>query len=118
MSKQTEFKMNNLMSDIIFAGFAQLSYLDWHKLKASQGKKLSSILGKDTLAFNQIKTSDYKGNGKSNYSVDETIDGKKIYSATDARLFYLYSEHEEPNNNPKYPDFGEWELENQLVISG
>lgn len=55
MSKKTEYKM----SDIIFAGFSQLSYLDWHNLKASQGKKLSSIFGKDTLAFNQIKTSDY-----------------------------------------------------------
>lgn len=108
MSKKT---MNEMMSDVIFAGFAQLSYLDWHKLDNNyKNLKLDTLLKPNSLAFNQIKTSDYKGNGKSNYSVDETIDGKKIYSATDARLFYLYSEHEEPNNNPKYPTLGNGNL--------
>lgn len=55
MSKKTEYKM----SDIIFAGFAQLSYLNWHKLTLlPKGTKLNVIL-ENTNAFNQIKTSDY-----------------------------------------------------------
>ena len=126
MSKKTdvktkdkiEFKMNNTMSDIIFAGFAQLSYLDWHELTFfPKGTKLNVIL-KNTKAFNQIKTDDYKNYKKSNYSVDETIHGKRIYSAKDARLFYLYSEDAtNAENNPKYPDFGEWQLKPQLAIS-
>lgn len=37
---------------------------------------------------------------------------KRIYSEYDARLFYLYSENEEgePEKNPKYPEFGQWEF--------
>ncbi len=49
------------MKDIIYAGFAQLSYLDWHKLNIKhKGLKLNNILGKDIRIFNQIKTSNYK----------------------------------------------------------
>jgi len=48
------------MKDIIYAGFAQLSYLDWHKLDKKFSKfKLSQIFGKDTEAFNQIVTDSY-----------------------------------------------------------
>ncbi len=126
MSKKTdvktkdkiEFKMNNTMSDIIFAGFAQLSYLDWHKLTVlPKGTQIKEIFKEGAIAFNQIKTDDYKNYKKSNYSVDETIHGKRIYSAKDARLFYLYSEDAtNAENNPKYPDFGEWQLKPQLAV--
>jgi hypothetical protein len=57
------------MKDLIYAGFAQLSYLDWHKLNIKhkgvklnikhKGVKLNNILGKDTKIFNQILTDDY-----------------------------------------------------------
>jgi hypothetical protein len=48
------------MMDIIYAGFAQLSYLDWHKLTlVPKGTKLKNIFKEGTVAFNQILTDDY-----------------------------------------------------------
>lgn len=101
------------MNDVIYAGFAQLSYLNWHKLdNKSSGLKLSSIFGKDTKIFTQIKTSDYnvmQTDGKDYYVKKEN--NKKIYDRKDARIFYLYSENEkEPGKNPMHPEFGEWEF--------
>lgn len=101
------------MKDIIYAGFAQLSYLNWHNLeKKFQGNKLKSIF--DSMpAFNQIKTPDYDAmetDGTDCY-VKKTEDGKKIYDSKDARAFYLYSENEgNPNENPMYPEFGDWQF--------
>lgn len=126
------------MKDIIYAGFAQLSYLDWHKLTlVPKGTKLRDIFGIRKEAFNQILTDDYiemyggtKANNKhvkgkgftlSRPHLEDTITldkdyshldkGRKIYNAKDARLFYLYSENEEkPDDNPFYPQFGNWEF--------
>jgi len=108
------------MKEIIYAGFAQLSYLDWHNLDdKSIGLKLNKVFGTDIKIFNQIKTKDYKKmeTDGSDYYVKKDEKGRKIYNATDARSFYLYSEDgNEPNMNPFYAEFGEWELKTQLVI--
>ena len=103
--------MNKDLSDLIFIGFAQLSYLDWHKLKKGNGKKLKMIFGEGSDDFNQIKTKKYKDYKKTNYAIDVTSDGKRIYSSEDSRLFYLYSEDSvNAEANPKYPEFGNWEF--------
>lgn len=48
------------MKDIMYAGFAQLSYLDWHKSdNKSTGLKLSNIFSNDTKIFNQIIIDSY-----------------------------------------------------------
>lgn len=101
------------MKDIIYAGFAQLSYLDWHKLTlVPKGTKLRDIFGIRKEAFNQIKTSNYKKmetDGQDYYVRKE--EGIKIYASTDARSFYLYSEDKEKaEQNPFYKEFGEWEF--------
>ena len=54
------------MKDIIYAGFAQLSYLNWHnsgreinkKIIRLEGKKLIDIF-KDRESFEILKNSDY-----------------------------------------------------------
>jgi len=152
------------MKDIKYAGFAQLSYLDWHKLNnVYKGTKLNSIFGEKKDAFNQIVTDSYiemyggfqdtgkayreqeqKTTGTSGYILNvkkekkeeiklekdylELINGKKIYDANDARLFYFYSEHpKEPNDNPMYKEFANWQfiygydhdkVENEMKIKG
>ena len=48
------------MKEIVYAGFAQLSYLDWHKLTlVPRRTKLRIIFGDRLDAFSQIKTPDY-----------------------------------------------------------
>ena len=106
------------MKDVIYAGFAQLCYLDWHNLKddfiknkLNGEKKLSRILG-NVGAFNQIKTQAYENLMEREDYCYRIENNKRIYSEYDARLFYLYSENEEgePEKNPKYPEFGQWEF--------
>lgn len=109
------------MNDLIYLGFAQLSYLDWHNIdKNSILEKVSNLKLKSILenadTFNQIKTPDYGKKGmsdKSNNYCEKLENGKKIYNKADARLFYLYSEHlEDPDElaNKKFPEFQEWEF--------
>jgi len=101
------------MKDVIYAGFSQLSYLNWHKLNGKfEGEKLGYIF-KTPNSFDEIKTPFYdemiKGNDGDYYLRKE--EDKKIYSAMDKRIFYLYSEDEnEPARNAKYPEFQEWEF--------
>ena len=98
------------MKDAIYAGFAQLSYLNWHILENQE--KLFTIFEEEHL-FNQIKTPDYnewdKGNNEYYASLSE--EGHKLYAKEDSRIFYLYSEDKEfPKDNPKFSEFGEWEF--------
>ncbi len=87
------------MKDIIFAGFSQLSYLNWHNL--SEKLISTSLKGKRDLksifdakdAFNKIKTNEYSTYSGPNYSLKDTgLSKQNIYSCLDARLFYVYSE--------------------------
>lgn len=82
------------MKDVVYAGFAQLSYLNWHNLeKKFLGNKLKIIFDSQ-VAFEQIRTSDYINMERegSDYFLKKE-NGKKIYDAGDSRFFYLYSEH-------------------------
>jgi hypothetical protein len=98
------------MKDAIYAGFAQLSYLNWHNLK--NGEKLFTVFEEEHL-FNQIKTPDYNkwNKGNNEYYVNLSKEGHKIYAKEDSRIFYLYSEDKElAEKNPKFSEFGEWEF--------
>ncbi len=99
------------MNDVIFAGFAQFSYLNWHKLSNSSKNKNLKDIFEDKDAFDKIKRKIHeKYEGNPNYC-KQIIDNKNIYDISDGRLFYLYSEHPtNPNNSPKYPEFGSWEF--------
>jgi len=106
------------MKDIIYAGFAQLSYLNWHnsgreinkKIIRLEGKKLIDIF-KDRESFEILKNSDYAkiySKGQDYLRIEE---GKKIYHKSDARAYFLYSEDKvNGEKKPKYPEFGEWEF--------
>ncbi len=100
------------MNDVIFAGFAQFSYLNWHKLSNTyKGYKLTDIFQKD-IVFNKIKTNEYSTYSGPNYSLKDTgLSKQNIYSCLDARLFYVYSEDRgNAEKNPKYPDFRDWQF--------
>lgn len=100
------------MKDIVFAGFAQLSYLNWHKLElnARESKKLREIF-KDIDYFERLKNGDYAKiypKGQDYLRIEE---GKKIYHKSDARAYFLYSEDKvNGEKKPKYSEFGEWEF--------
>jgi len=99
------------MKDVTYAGFVQLSYLNWHNLSNENiGKTLKGIFEKK---FEKIKTPFYDEMIKDNdgdYYLRKEED-KKIYSAMDKRIFYLYSEdYDRPDENTKYPEFQEWEF--------
>ncbi len=105
------------MKDILFAGFAQLSYLNWHKLElnAGESKKLREIF-KDLDKFEVLKNGDYDKiyeDGK-DYLREENLGNgvmAKIYDRGDARIFMQYSEDTvNPNETPKFSEFGEWEF--------
>ena len=106
------------MKDIIYAGFSQLSYLNWHNLGNDifekmdlKDRKLETVINNKEI-FDQIKTSAYdeweKSDGAYYARVEE---GKKIYSMRDLRIFMLYSEdYDKPDENPKFTEFSEWEF--------
>jgi len=107
------------MKDVVYAGFAQLSYLNWHEIEEVflsqldlENYKLITLFLKAQV-LDKIKTPFYdkmiKGDDGDYYLRKE--EEKKIYSAMDKRIFYLYSEDEnKPVDNPKYPEFQEWEF--------
>jgi len=111
------------MKDVIYAGFAQLSYLNWHKsgekLRGEElkleNKTLQNIF-KQEKYFELLKNGDYAKiypEGQ-DYLREENIGNgvvAKIYDRRDARIFMLYSEDRtNPNRTPKFPEFGEWEF--------
>lgn len=99
------------MKDVIYAGFAQLSYLDWHKLPEyipANDKKINILVEK---YFDKIRTEDYDKIYSAGKDYLRIEDGKKIYSEADNRMLMLYSEDEvKAEQNPKYPEFGDWEF--------
>ena len=93
------YKREDNMKDIIYAGFAQLSYLNWHnsgreinkKIVRFEKKKLKGIFD-DRECFEILKNGDYAKvypKGQDYLRIEE---GKKIYHKSDARAYFLYSE--------------------------
>jgi hypothetical protein len=74
------------MKDVIYAGFSQLSYLDWHSLDNNSLNKVKnnslSEIFKTNIVFNQIKTPDYNkwDKGNNEYYVSLSEEGHKIYA--------------------------------------
>lgn len=108
---KTDYSKFRGLKHVVYAGFCQLSYLNWHRLmKEYSGKKVSD-LSKEKKFLNATRPDTYDNFYKPDKYYLYRYNGKEIYHAEDRRSFVLYSEDIElTDKNPKFPEFGEWEF--------
>ena len=108
---KTDYSKFKVLNHVVYAGFSQLAYLNWHKLGSRwTNKDIKSIL-KDPINLKDTRPDTYNNFYKEDKYYLYKYNGKEIYHAEDRRSFILYSEDiNEPRLNPKFPEFGDWEF--------
>lgn len=106
-----------MIKDVEYAAFAQLSYLNWHKLNGNDFGEADNTNVKriidDKGLFSKIKTTSYGkwDKGDEGYFLDKNEKGHKIYDKSDSRIFWLYSENSEnPDLHPKFDYLASWDF--------
>ena len=110
-NSKTDYSKFGGLKHVVYAGFCQLSYLNWHRLMAEYSGKKVRDLSKENRFLKETRPDTYDNFYKPDKYYLYRYNGKEIYHAEDRRSFVLYSEDiVDPLENPKFPEFAEWEF--------
>ncbi len=119
LHEETNYEDFGGLKHYVYAGFSQLTYLNWFNAKEDfEGLSLEDILT-DENRFKILRSDSYNGEkgyylpGR-DYKYMMKINNEepfKIYDGEDKRIYFLYSENmKEPHLKPKFPELQEWKF--------
>lgn len=116
LNQETEYEDFGGLKHYIYAGFSQLTYLDWFKANDNMKELIINKLITDNQYFNIIRSDSYKTyyTSDKDYKYLISIDGGdpvKIYDGEDKRIYFLYSENmKDSEKEKKFPELQQWQF--------